>query len=161
MIDLVSRLFARGEPILSETRPADAGAIARLHAESFSRGWSEDEVERLLLDPAVAGHRACMGSSLVGFVLSRMAADEAEILSVAVAMSQRGRGTAARLLDLHLRRLAGLGVRRVFLEVGDDNEPAGRLYARAGFAEVGRRDRYYPASQGHGTTALILQRDLD
>jgi ribosomal-protein-alanine N-acetyltransferase len=161
MIDLVSRLFARGEPVLTETSGRDAGAIARLHSESFLRGWSEDEVELLLLDSNVVGHRACAGTTLVGFVLSRIAADEAEILSVAVAPSQRGRGTAGRLLELHLRRLAGLGVRRVFLEVGEDNEAAARLYARAGFRAVGRRERYYPVAQGHGTTALILQRDLD
>lgn len=161
MIDLVSRLFTRGEPVLSEAGVADAGAIARLHAASFLRGWSEEEIERLLLDSNVVCHRACIGRAQVGFILSRIAADEAEVLSVAVAPSQRGRGTASRLLGLHLRRLAGLGVRRVFLEVGEDNAPACRLYARAGFAEVGRRDRYYPAAQGHGTTARILQRDLD
>jgi ribosomal-protein-alanine N-acetyltransferase len=160
MMDLVSRLFSRGEPALSETTVADGRAIARLHGEAFLRGWSEDEVEQLLLDASVVGHRACAGAALVGFVLSRVAADEAEILSIAVAASQRGRGTAARLLALHLRRLAGLGVRRVFLEVGEDNAAACRLYARAGFAEVGRRERYYPAQQGHGTTALILQRDI-
>jgi ribosomal-protein-alanine N-acetyltransferase len=158
---ILSRLFARSEPVLSEAVADDCGAIARLHADSFLRGWSEEEIERLLLDSNVVCHRACSGTARVGFILSRIAADEAEVLSVAVAPSQRGRGTAARLLALHLRRLAGLGVRRVFLEVGEDNEPACRLYMRAGFGEVGRRERYYPAAQGHGTTALILQRDLD
>ena len=161
MMDFVNRLFARSEPVLSETSTRDANAVARLHAECFLRGWSEDEVQQLLVDGNVVGHRACVRTVLVGFILSRLAGDEAEILSVAVAVPQRGRGTAARLLDLHLRRLAGLGVRRVFLEVGGDNEAARRLYARAGFRAVGRRERYYPAAQGHGTTALILRRDLD
>jgi [ribosomal protein S18]-alanine N-acetyltransferase len=161
MMDLLSRLFARGEPVLSEARAPDTSAIARLHGEAFVRGWSDEEIEQLLLDSSVVCHRACIGNSLVGFILSRVAADEAEVLSIAVASSQRGRGTARRLLVLHLRRLAGLGVRRVFLEVGADNEAAGRLYTRAGFREVGRRERYYPQAQGHGTTALILQRDLE
>ena len=79
--------------------------------------------------------------------MSRRAADEAEILSVAVARAWRGRGLARRLLDLHLRRLAGFGLRAVFLEVDEDNEPARRLYARAGFREVGRRPGYYPQGQ--------------
>lgn len=160
MIDLVSRLFARSEPVLSEARGADAAGIARLHADAFLRGWSEDEIEQMLLDGKVVCHRACVGTTLVGFIVSRIVVDEAEVLSVAVSPSQRGRGTAGRLLTLHLRRLAGLGARRVFLEVGEDNKPACRLYARAGFTEVGRRERYYPEAQGHGTTALILQRDL-
>jgi [ribosomal protein S18]-alanine N-acetyltransferase len=84
--------------------------------------------------------------------------DEAEILSVAVTSSKRGKGLAQRLLDLNLRRLAGLGARTVFLEVDENNVPARRLYRRAGFRDVGRREGYYP--EGQGTAALILRRDL-
>jgi ribosomal-protein-alanine N-acetyltransferase len=64
------------------------------------------------------------------------------------------------LLDLHLRRLAGLGARAVFLEVGEDNVPARKLYQRAGFREVGRRDGYYQGPKGKSTAALVLRRDL-
>ena len=88
--------------------------------------------------------------------MSRRAADEAEILSVAVARAWRGRGLARRLLDLHLRRLAGLGLRAVFLEVDEDNVPARRLYARAGFREVGRRPGYYRAGPRQSAAALVL-----
>jgi hypothetical protein len=51
---------------------------------------------------------------LPDFIMSRLVEDEAEILSVAVAGRERGRGVARRMLDLHLRRLAGLGARTVF-----------------------------------------------
>ena len=93
-------------------------AIAALHAASFHRGWSDGELEAMLLDRAVLAHRAMRGRQLAGFILSRMVVDEAEILSVAVSIGGRGKGLARKLLDLHLRRLAGLGVRTVFLEVG-------------------------------------------
>jgi ribosomal protein S18 acetylase RimI-like enzyme len=111
-------------------------------------------------DRDVLAHRATRGRSFIGFILSRLIAGEAEILSVAVASSRRGTGVARRLLDLHLRRLAGLGVRAVFLEVGEDNGPARKLYQRAGFREVGRRDGYYPDPKGKSTAALVLRRDL-
>jgi ribosomal-protein-alanine N-acetyltransferase len=81
-------------------------------------------------------------------------------LSVAVSMSRRSKGLARKLLDLHLRRLAGLGARAVFLEVDQDNVPALRLYKRAGFREVGRRDAYYRDAAGKTTAALVLRRDL-
>ena len=93
---------------------------------------------------------------MIGFILSRMAAGEAEILSVAIAPRQRGRGFARPLLDLHLRRLAGLGTRAVFLEVDESNAPARALYRRAGFRDVGRRQSYYQS----GASALVLRRDL-
>jgi ribosomal-protein-alanine N-acetyltransferase len=157
---LFARLFGPPEPILSEAGPRDAGALAALHDASFRRGWSEDEFERLLLDRSVLAHRATLGRRPVGFIISRIAAGEAEILSVAVARAQQGRGLARRLLDLHMRRLAGLGVRTIFLEVDDDNTPARRLYARNAFRQVGRRDGYYPRSGSASAAALVLRRDL-
>ena len=79
MIALVKRLFARGEPALSEATPRDAGAIARLHALSFRRGWSDGEFERLLLERNTVAHRATVGATFAGFILSRLVTDEAEI----------------------------------------------------------------------------------
>ena len=95
------------------------------------RGWDEDEVYRLLVDGAVLTHRAMIRRTLVGFIMSRLAADEAEILSVAIAPARRGRGLSRPLLDFHLRRLAGRAVRTVFLEVDEQNAAACRLYAAA------------------------------
>ena len=152
--------FSRGEPALSPASERDAATIARLHGASFRRGWSEDEVERLIGDRNVITDRATVGATLCGFIMSRLAADEAEILSVAVTRAQRGRGLARRLLDLHLRRLAGLGCRAVFLEVDEHNTPALRLYERAGFREVARRANYYPGAAGKAAAALVLRRDL-
>ena len=157
---LRARLFARGEPALSAASPRDAAAIAALHAASFRHGWSDGEFERMLRDRNIVAHRATAGRALHGFILSRLAGGEAEILSVAVASARRGRGLARALLNLHLRRLAGLGARAVFLEVDEDNEPARRLYRRAGFREVGRRPGYYQQGRDHAATALVLRRDL-
>jgi ribosomal-protein-alanine N-acetyltransferase len=160
MIEMFARWFSRAEPALSEAGPRDAAACAKLHAASFRRGWSDGEFEQLLLDRNVVAHRAMAGSAFHGFILSRLAAGEAEILSVAVAMARRGKGLARALLNLHLRRLAGVGARTVFLEVDEDNVAARRLYARAGFREVGRRTGYYQQDTGSAATALVLRRDL-
>ena len=160
MMRLLNRLFSRGEAVLSEAGPRDAHSLAKLHAASVRRGWSDGEFERLLIERNVIAHRAIRGRALDGFILSRIAAGEAEILSVAVAPARRGQGLARSLLNLHLRRLAGLGARAVFLEVDEDNAPARRLYARAGFREVGRRAGYYQHGGGNGAAALVLRRDL-
>ena len=160
MIGFLRSLFLGGEPILSEANARDAAAIAPLHAASFRRGWSEPEVETLLLDRHVVAHRALAGRTLVGFIMSRQVEDEAEILSVAVAGAKWGRGLARELLTLHLRRLAGLGARTVFLEVDENNKPAIRLYERAGFHEISRRPNYYAAPGAKPAAALVLRRDL-
>jgi [ribosomal protein S18]-alanine N-acetyltransferase len=160
MMGLLSNLFARGEPGLSAATSRDAAAIAALHGASFRRGWSEQEVEGLLTDRHVIAHRAMTGTTMAGFIMSRLLEDEAEILSVAVAGSRRGRGLARNLLNLHLGRLAGFGARAVFLEVDEHNKAAIRLYDRAGFHEISRRPNYYPGAAGEAVAALVLRRDL-
>jgi ribosomal-protein-alanine N-acetyltransferase len=159
MINVMTRLFARRKPTISEAQPSDAASLAALHAASFHRGWSEDEFERLLIDRAVVTHRIMLGRSLAGFIMSRIIAGEAEILSIAVASARRGKGLAGQLLSQHLRQLAMLGTRKVFLEVNEDNAPARRLYRRAGFEAVGRREGYYPAA-GRSAAALVLRCQL-
>jgi ribosomal-protein-alanine N-acetyltransferase len=156
MMKFLARLFGRGEPVFAEVRSGDAAAIAAVHGASFQRGWGEDEIHRLLIERNVIAHRATMGRTLIGFILSRLAAGEAEILSVAIAPAWRGRAVSRPLLVLHLRRLAGHGVRSVFLEVDKSNAPARALYKRAGFHEVGQRQGYYVG----GAPALVLRRDL-
>jgi len=160
MIDFIARLLAWGEPVLAEASVLDAPDLAELHAVSFRRGWSDSEFARLLRDQNVTAHRATVAGVITGFILSRRAGDEAEILSIAVAASRRRRGFAGRLLDLHLRRLAGQGVRVVLLEVDEDNVAARRLYSHAGFHAVGRRKGYYPRPEATPASALVLRRDL-
>jgi ribosomal-protein-alanine N-acetyltransferase len=160
MIGFLSRLFARSQPVLSDATLRDAAAIAKLHAASFHRGWSEDELESLLVERNVLTHRATVNGRLVGFIMSRLAAGDAEILSVAVSASYRGKGLARRMLNLHMGRLSGIGTRVLFLEVDEGNAAALRLYRRAGFMEAGRREGYYAAADGKRATALVLRRDL-
>jgi ribosomal-protein-alanine N-acetyltransferase len=162
MIGSIAKLFRRPEPALLDARPDDAAALAALHASAFRHGWSEAEFERLLADRNLLCHlaRASGGTGpVVGFVIARMVEDEAEILMVAVAPGEQGRGLARRLLARHLGRLAARAVRRVFLEVDEGNGRALKLYARAGFERVGRRPGYYAAQEGNAA-ALLLRRDL-
>jgi ribosomal-protein-alanine N-acetyltransferase len=148
-------LFARGEAALSAASVRDAAPIAALHASSFRRGWSEDEVERLIGERNVVTHRATQGNALAGFIMSRLAADEAEILTVAVSRAAQGRGLARRLLDLHLRRLAGLGCRAVFLDVDENNRAAIRLYRRRGAGAAPRSRLTRRPALGHEAGRLL------
>jgi ribosomal-protein-alanine N-acetyltransferase len=156
----LARLFGSATPVVDPARPRDARAIAQLHGASFHRGWGEGEVEQLLAERNVLAHSLRAGRTLAGFIMSRLAADEAEILSVAIDETWRGRGLSRSLLLTHLGHLAGRGIRAVFLEVEENNVPAVRLYQRAGFRTVGRREQYYRGRNGQLLNALVMQRDL-
>ena len=160
MIGWFSRLFAPPATSIEPATMRDAAALSQLHRASFHRGWGQGEFESMLAERNTFAQRLMHGRTPIGFIISRLAADEAEILSVAIAPAQRGRGYSRDLLANHLGYLAGRGIRRVFLEVEENNQPAVRLYQRSGFTAVGRREQYYRDTSGAKLNALIMQRDL-
>jgi ribosomal-protein-alanine N-acetyltransferase len=160
MMTWLSELWSGGTAVIEPATLRDAPRLAQLHGGSFHRGWGEGEFETMLTERNTLVHRLRIGRRIVGFAVSRLAADEAEILSIAVAASHRGRGLSRDLLRTHLGHLAGRGVRTVFLEVEENNLPARRLYARAGFGIAGRRERYYRQADGEDLNALLMRRDL-
>jgi ribosomal-protein-alanine N-acetyltransferase len=161
LLDLFAAVWTDGGNVAVHTATGrDTQRLADIHAASFHRGWSEDEFERMLAERNTLVHVLQMGSKVIGFAISRIGADEAEILSVAVDSAHRGRGLSRMLLLTHLGHLAGRGVRSVFLEVEENNRPARRLYERTGFAVVGRRERYYQQASGEQLNALLMRRDL-
>ena len=143
-------------------RMEHAPDCARIHAQSFSRGWSAEDFQALLADPATCADAASIGSPrrLLGFAVSRIAADQAEILTIAVDAAARRRGAGRALLQAHLAHLAERRARSLFLEVDAQNAAALALYARFGFRQVGERRAYYARADGSRANALILRREL-
>ncbi len=160
LASLFPKLFSRPGAAVEPASLRDAPRLSQLHRASFHRGWGTDEFEQILIERNALAHRLRLGGSIIGFIVSRTAADEAEILSVAVAPKYRGRGFSRDLLRTHLGHLAGHGLKTVFLEVEENNRPARALYERAGFRVVGRRDRYYKDSSGEQLNAVVMRRDL-
>src|SRR6202035_2637567 len=160
MMAWLSELWSGSTAAIEPATLRDAPRLAELHGASFHRGWGEGEFEDMLSQRNTLAHRLRLRSKLIGCAISRIAADEAEILSIAIAPGHRGRGLSRQLLLTHLGHLTGRGVRTVFLEVEENNQPARRLYARAGFAVAGRRERYYLEASGQQLNALLMRRDL-
>jgi ribosomal-protein-alanine N-acetyltransferase len=128
--------------------------MAAVHSAAFSerQRWRADDIAALLAQPGVTGAVDPDG----GFVLVRVVADEAEILTLAVVPALRRSGRGRALLAAAHRIAAAGGASRVFLEVMDGNSAAKTLYESAGYREVGRRSRYY----ADGADAVLLRLDL-
>jgi ribosomal-protein-alanine N-acetyltransferase len=143
----------------------DCDLLSDMHAAAFRRGWSGAEFEALLLQPGVhalcAHYRTAFGGRVAaGFVLYRMIADEAEILSVAVVPECRRRGIAKALLEEAMRHLYREGAHRIHLEVEDNNEAALRLYRGMEFRESGKRPGYYAQGRARPAGAIGMSRQL-
>ena len=157
-----SRFFRRNSPLPAPRvlRVADAIACAHLHAASFAHPWPDHEIEALLADRSCLSDALELGGTICGFILSRQAVDEAEILTIVVDPTQRAQGLGARLLTSHLAHLAAKGVAALFLEVDESNKPALALYRRHGFVQVGLRKAYYALPDGTRANALVMRRAL-
>ena len=150
--------FGREPVSIRPLQRKDAPACGTLHGSGFAHPWSAAEFENLFDSAAVAGEAAVLrGGFVAGFVLSRRAASEAEILTLIVRPNRRRQGIGRELMNAHLGRLGALGVSSVFLEVDERNAPARALYSRLGFEEVGARPAYYRQADGARSAALILR----
>ncbi len=126
--------------------PDDAETFANLCEAAMAghagRRWTARDFAEILSESRAIGLLA-VARDAAGYALIRPAADEAELLSIAVVEARRGQGIARALLTEGARLAEVAGAGTLFLEVAEDNLPALRLYRAAGFAEIARRADYY------------------
>lgn len=141
-----------------------AELLAGMHKVCFAEPWSATAMAELLAMPGASGLIAVEGRSLkpslggpgpAGLVLWRVAAGEAEILTIAVLPPWRRAGLGGLLLDAAMAAACENGAEAMFLEAAATNEPALALYGTRGFEKVGLRKGYY-----NGQDAVVMRSDL-
>ena len=138
----------------SDLADVEAIELACFSSDPWPRRSFEAFVDREGVAFLVAEDRQ-RGGSVAGYGVLLWAADEAEVLNLAVPEDGRRRGVGTALLRQLLDEARQRGARTVYLEVRESNAAALGLYQSQGFAQVGRRRRYY---QRPVEDALILQR---
>ena len=138
--------------------PERAEEVAALHARLFDQAWDAESIVRLIEHPASSSFIAQIREprALAGFVIGRIAADEAEILSIGVAPEWQRRGIGRHMAEGLVRAARRAEVKRLFLEVAADNDAAIALYEGLGFKIVGARKAYYPRAGSDNVDAVIL-----
>jgi ribosomal-protein-alanine N-acetyltransferase len=142
----------------------DLDRAAALHAESFTalgeRAWTRQDLAELVASPGVAGLLLQVDGHDAGLALCRVAADEAELLTIAVRPAHRRKGLARRLLAAVIDHVRSAGAQALFLEVGVDNAAARSLYEAQGFCAVGERRAYYQRGQGPAADGIVMRLTL-
>ena len=142
----------------------DLERAAQLHAESFvplgERAWTRQDIAELVASPGVAGLLLQDDGHDAGVALCRVAADEAELLTIAVRPAHRRKGIARRLLAAIIDHVRNAGARTLFLEVGVDNPAARSLYEAQGFCAVGERRAYYQRAPGLAADGIVMRLTL-
>lgn len=139
-------------------RPSDLDGVMAIEEVSFPTPWSREmfleDFPRDFSDTLVA---AGAGDEVFGYAVCWTLAGESHLLNIAVHPARRGRGIGRALLSECIRRAAGAGASRVFLEVRAGNEAAQRLYRSMGFEFRGTRKGYYTDT---GEDAVIFDREV-
>ena len=160
-----SRERPTSDAFLQPAGGLDAPVIAALQNDVVpGAGWSETEVTSLIAGPGSIAFLATgrdFGEVMpLAFALARVAADEAEILTLGVLDDVRRKGLGQRLVEAVADKARAQGARRLHLEVAARNTPARALYAKLEFREVGRRAAYYDDDGDGPDDAILLARDL-
>lgn len=146
--------------VIHRASPRDAQIMAVLHASSFPKPWDGAAMAQFIAGPdtvcLIAMALDSSGGRPSGFLIARRAADEAELLTLAVAPSCRRAGLGKALLKTAMAILGESGARQLFLEVEEGNEAALGLYRSLGAKAVGRRDRYYENGADAAIFSLAL-----
>ncbi len=127
----------------------------------FGEGWNPGQIDSALVSNDRVGEVAVDDGQIVGFSLSRYAANEAELLLVAVLPEWRRRGVGATLISRAIAEVERRGADAIFLEVRDANHAASALYRAQGFAPVGRRKAYYAGQDQRRYDAITMRRCLN
>ncbi|MEO1657902.1 MAG: GNAT family N-acetyltransferase [Pseudomonadota bacterium] len=138
--------------------PEDAGALAALHARLFPKGpWDQAFWQDAIKRPSDVA--LVLGQPPRGLALIRIAADEAELLTVGTTLPGQGDGRA--LVSAASKTALDLGAERLFLEVSTLNRAALGLYRAMGFVRLALRPAYYSDGSDAEVMALALRPQED
>lgn len=157
---------------MSRPNPAHITRIMQVMEAAFDptygEAWNERQITDALTMPSTQGlvvdeqgapiaPESPLNDSAApaGFVLTRKAADEEELLLIAVCPQFRRCGLGEKLIEQLFERARTIGVTRIFLEMRTGN-PAVHLYEKVGFKPIGKRPNYYSLTNGERVDAITF-----
>ena len=121
----------------------DLDEVARIEERNFTQPWSRGGFETSLQNDHTIYLSALMDGVVAGYCGCTYVLDEAEITNVAVEEEYRGKGMGHLLVTELVKRCSKKGINHILLEVRSSNQPAIRLYQKAGFAAESVRKNFY------------------
>lgn len=138
----------------------DSLRMADLHAASFptSEAWTSSAFASTLKLSTTYARGVVDNSDLLSFAIVQFVAGDAEILTLATALSARQQGFASAILHSIEHELAPRGLEKWLLEVAADNAGALLFYRQMGFKIDGERRNYYKRLEGAYVNAILMSK---
>lgn len=154
----MSAVIKPAAPRLTPMRSTDLERVMPVERDIYDFPWTRGNFE----DSLSAGYSCSLymdGAALIGYCIVMLAVDEAHLLNLSIARAAQGQGHGRGLLEEAMAAIRAHGAKSMLLEVRPSNAIGRKLYASAGFVQVGQRKDYYPALRGR-EDALVLKRAL-
>jgi ribosomal-protein-alanine N-acetyltransferase len=133
-----------GTTIVRAFHSEDADAVMAIVEESPAAAiWLKESYIRFASEGGSLALVIQTRREIRGFLLGRVAADQAELLNLAITTKQRRKGAGTALLAKALEEWRSRGAKSAYLEVRESNTGAIAFYERHGFAKTGLRRGYY------------------
>ncbi|HEX8175273.1 MAG TPA: ribosomal protein S18-alanine N-acetyltransferase [Pyrinomonadaceae bacterium] len=163
----VEKTRAEANALIAQMSEHDLLEVVEIEESSGLSRWGWDAyfgelarpTETIMLVARPLRHdRRIGGFSILGFIATRLTADELHVNNMAVRAGLRQGGIGSQLLGAALVEGRKRGARRSFLEVRASNLTAQKLYRKFGFEVSGRRAHYYadPTEDALVMTARLL-----
>jgi ribosomal-protein-alanine N-acetyltransferase len=124
--------------------PADVVAVTEiLRGSPEASQWTDWGLKESLGWRGVLALVSEGDRKVIGFIIGRQVAGEAEILNLAVVATERRKGEGGALLKAAMNEFRARQVSRVFLEIRESNGSGMAFYEKRGFSKTGRRAGYY------------------
>src|SRR5262245_4751833 len=147
--------------VIRRARPSDMPPILVVERAGFGEWAWDRKLFAEYMDTCgdtllVAESRGRVVGYAITCITRRLISSRAELVSIAVSPSVRGKGAADALLRSAIRRVRARKVSRIALTVKVTNGRALRFYEKYGFRRIRRVPRYYE----DGEDAFWLQLDV-
>ncbi len=134
---------------------ADLDAVMAIEKVIYAHPWTRGNFSDSLLE----GYRCWaleIDGAMIGYAVVAIAAGEAHLLNLSIAVAWQRRGYGRAMLDFLTGSAREAGAVKMFLEVRPSNHAGLALYAGADFREIGRRRGYYPDG-GKPEDAIVME----
>ena len=141
-----------------------AQLLADIYSQAFKdkpeQQWGFEELHGLFSIKGTISFVICREGEPVGFALLRILDDEGEIITFCLLPKWCNNGYATALLEWIIDTMQIRSIKRLFIEVRENNEAAIKLYKKCCFNTIGRRKGYYSNHQAEKIDALVMQYQL-
>ena len=135
---------------------ADIDIVYKIDNTSSCYNWTKNMFLKELENKNSFFNILLVDGKIIGYIVYHIVLDEAEILNIVIDNEFKRQNLGKYLLEQSIGEMSKQNIKTIFLEVGEKNIPAIKLYLKFGFTEYNIRKNYYKNKE----SAILMKKNL-